>query len=84
MLLCFLSNLFYTRKRRLVNIETDMSVADSFGSTSDEHDLLVLLGANHDKAHQAPSLNAGLSSASMICRADVPSERDVYIGKYIA
>ena len=51
MLLCFLSNLFYTRKRRLVNIETDMSVADSFGSTSDEHDLLVLLGANHDKAH---------------------------------
>jgi hypothetical protein len=84
MLLCFLSNFFYMRKRRLVNIETDRSVADSFGNTSDDHDLLVLLGANHDKAHQAPSLNAGLSSASMICRADVPSERDVYIGKYIA
>jgi len=50
MLLCFLSNLFYIRKRRLVNIKTNRSVADSFGSTFNEHDLLVSLGANHDKA----------------------------------
>lgn len=50
----------------------------------DEHEQVMPLDANHDKASQAPSLNASSMSASETHRAGIHFEQNVYIKNYIA
>jgi hypothetical protein len=68
----------YLKALTLVS-NTNRSVVGSSGSTSDDH---ASLGANYNQA-QAPSLDASSLSAMSPCREGVPSEHDIYTGKYI-
>ena len=72
------------RKRKLVKTEMNKSTASSLGSASDKYEQAVPLGADYDETPRVPFFDITSLSASVIHRAGVSFERDVYIGKYIA
>lgn len=83
MIIFFFIKFVQMRKRKLVEIKTNMSEVGSSSSAFNEHEQTMLPSVDHDKTSQAPSRDARLLGVSATHKADVPFERDVYTQKYI-